>query len=56
MYNGIGEIINWIVVTDGSVLSDDFVLQNSNDVLLLKTHDGGLSSTTLRSALVVLQR
>ena len=56
IYDGLGEILQWFAVTDGSQLSDDFVIENSPDVMILKTSDGGLSFTTLKSALVIIRR
>ena len=56
IYDGLGEILQWFAVTDGSQLSDDFVIENSPDVMILKTSNGGLSCATLKSALVIIRR
>ena len=56
IYNGLGHIIRWIIVTDGSQLSDDFAIQNGPSVMLLKTEDGLLSATTVKSVLILVKR
>ena len=56
IYNGVGEIVRWIVVTDSTQLSDDFVLQNGPDVLLLKTDNGHITSVTVKSVTVLIKR
>ena len=43
-------------MTDGSQLSDDFVIEQAEHVMILKTSDGGLSSTSLKAALVIVKR
>ena len=44
------------MVTDGSNVGDDFAIEYSEDVMMLKTADGTVSATTLNSVLVVIKR
>ena len=43
-------------MTDSNSFDDEFAIRISDDVLMLKTDDGNVSSTTLMSALVVIKR
>ena len=55
-YDRFGQIVQWIIVTDGSVLSEEFTIENTDTALFLKTSDGCLNSTTLRNAIIVTRR
>ena len=56
IYDGVGDIRRWIVVSDGRNLSDDFAAEHCEEVMMLKTPDGELCSTTLKSAFIIVKR
>ena len=56
IYNGLAEIHRWIIVTDGSQLTDEFAVQHSDSVMLLKTDNGRITATTVKSVLVLIKR
>ena len=56
IYDGEGTVIQWIVVTDGSVLTDDITTSGEFDVLFLKTSNGSLNATAVKNALIMISR
>ena len=56
IYDGEGTVVRWIMVTDGSCLTYDLLNQYNIDALLLKSHDGGTSSTVLRNVMITIKR
>ena len=44
------------MVTDGSVIDDDFILQQPDDIMFLKTEDGEMNSVCLKNAMIVIKR
>ena len=56
IYNGCGDILRWLIVTDRQAVTDEFALQQPQSLMLLKTDDGKLSWTVLKAALVLISR
>ena len=56
IYDGEGTVIQWILVTDGSVLTDDITTSGQFDVLFLKTSNGSLNATAVKNALIMISR
>ena len=56
IYDGEGTVIQWIIVTDGSVLTDDITTSGEFDVLFLKTSNGSLNATALKNAMIMISR
>ena len=56
IYDGEGTVIQWIIVTDGSVLTDDITTSGEFDVLFLKTINGSLNATALKNAMIMISR
>ena len=56
IYDGEGSVVRWIIVTEGTLVSYEMLEQYDIDVLLLKSNDGGLSSTVLRNAMITIKR
>ena len=56
IYDGNGNVIHWIMVTDGSVISDDFTISGNFDVMFLKSETGGLNATVVRNTMISIQR
>ena len=55
-YDGERTVIQWIIVTDGSVLTDDITTSGEFDVLFLKTINGSLNATALKNAMIMISR
>ena len=56
IYDGNGTIIKWVMVTDGSVLTDDITTSGQHDVIFLKTATGRLTSTVIKNTMITLKR
>ena len=56
IYDGEGNLVKWIVVTDGALLTVEDVAVLRIDVLLLKSPHGGLTSTMLKNATICINR
>ena len=56
IYNGSSEIIRWLIVHDGSFLTDEFVITQSESAMFLKSEDGMFNSTTLKNAMICINR
>ena len=56
IYNGEGNVLKWIVITDGNLLTHDMIQHLEIDVLLLRSEDGGLSSTMIKNAMICIKR
>ena len=56
IYDGEGSVVRWILVTEGTLVTYEMLEQYDIDVLLLKSNDGGLSSTVLRNAMITIKR
>ena len=56
IYDGEGTVIQWIIVTDGSVLTDDITTSGEFDVLFLKMSNGSLNATALKNAMIMISR
>ena len=56
IYDGEGTVIQWIIVTDGSVLTDDITTSGEFDVLFLKTSNGSINATAVKNAMIMISR
>ena len=56
IYDGEGTVIQWIIVTDGSVLTDNITTSGQFDVLFLKTSNGSLNATAVKNAMIMISR
>ena len=56
LYDADCTLICWIIVTDGSQISQEWIQQQNCDALFLITPNGRLTSTTLRNALILITR
>ena len=56
IYDGDGKIIRWLIVTDGKLLTPEWTETHCPDVVFLISHDGKMSSTTLKNALIFIKR
>ena len=56
IYDGEGTVLQWIIVTDGSVLTDDITTSGQFDVLFLKTSNGSINATTVKNAMIMISR
>ena len=56
IYDGEGNVIQWIIVTGGSVLTDDITTSGEFYVLFLKTSNGSLNATALKNAMIMISR
>ena len=56
IYNGEGQVLKWIIVSEGSLLTYEWTEANECNGLFLITSDGTMTSTTLRNALIVVKR
>ena len=56
IYDGEGTVIQWIIVTDGSVLTDHITTSGEFDVLFLKTSNGSLNATAVKNAMIMISR
>ena len=56
VYDGDGIVIQWIIVTDGSVLTDDITTSGEFDVLFLKTNNGSINATAVKNAMIIISR
>ena len=45
IYDDTGSIIKWILVSDGTVLSDDLTLSGEHDIWFLKSANGLINSS-----------
>ena len=56
IYDGEGHIIQWIFVTNGQTLRQDFVTQEGFDVMMLISTSGHLTSTAVKNAMIIIKR
>ena len=49
-------MIQWIIVTDGSVLTDDITTSGEFDVLFLKSDNGSINATAVKNAMIIISR
>ena len=43
-------------MTDGSVIDDEFILRQPDDVMFLKTEDGEMNPVSLKNTMIVIKR
>ena len=55
-YDGEGTVIQWIIVTDGSVLTDDITTSGEFDVLFLKMRNGSINATVVKNGMIMMSR
>ena len=56
IYDGNGCVVKWIIVTDGTVLTNELIESCSDDILFLKTDSGGITSTVIRNSMISIKR
>ena len=56
IYDATGTIIKWIMVTDGTVLSDDLIMSGEHQMLFLKTDNGGINPTVVKNCMITIKR
>ena len=56
IYDGEGTVIQWIIVTDGSVLTDDITTSGEFDMLFLKMRNGSINATVVKNAMIMISR
>ena len=56
IYDGEGEIVKWIIVSDGKTLPHEWTQSQDCDALFLISEDGTMNSTVLRNALITINR
>ena len=56
IYDATGKIVQWIFVSDGSVLSDEVITSGQHDILFLKSERGNLDSIVVRNAMIAVKR
>ena len=56
IYDGEGEIVKWIIVSDGKTLTLEWTQSQDCDALFLISEDGTMNSTVLRNALIIINR
>ena len=56
VYDGRGCIVQWIMVTDGSVLTDQVTMTGEHDVMFLKSETGMLTSVVVRNTMIAIKR
>ena len=55
-YDGEGQIIQWIIVTERDALAEEFITSGEFDVLFLKTNSGCINSTVVKNAMIMIAR
>ena len=56
IYDGTGDVVKWILVTDGTVLGEDITLSGDHDILFLRSEMGSLNSTVVKNAMICIKR
>ena len=56
IYAAKGLVIKRILVTDGSILTNDITMSGDHDILFLKTDNGGINSTVVNNCMIRIRR
>ena len=56
IYADNGLVIKRILVTDGSMLTDDITMRGDHDILLLKTDNRLINSTVVNNCMIRIRR